>query len=56
MFLERHNKKSLQYRIVNDDEKWIHYDNPTQRKAKVIPGEPSTLASKWDIRRKKLTL
>ena len=29
------NKKSFLHRIVTDDEKWIHYDNPKRKKSYV---------------------
>lgn len=30
--LEKHKKKSILYRIITDDEKGIHYDNPKRKK------------------------
>ena len=33
MLLVRHKRKGFLHRIVNGDEKWIHYDNPKKRKS-----------------------
>jgi len=33
MLLARHKRKGFLHRIVTDDEKWIHYDNPKKRKS-----------------------
>ena len=41
MLIERHKKKSILHRIVTDDEKWIHYDNPKRKKSYVKPGQPA---------------
>ncbi|KYM77034.1 hypothetical protein ALC53_12570 [Atta colombica] len=37
--LERQRRKGFLYRIVTEDEKWIHYDNP-KRKPHNIPSSP----------------
>lgn len=39
MLLERPKKKLVLYRIVTNDEKWIHYDNLKQRKVKVMSSD-----------------
>jgi len=44
------------HRIVTDDEKWIHYDNPKKRKSWGPPGYASTSIAKPNIHRKKLIL
>ena len=36
--LERQRRKGFLHRIVNGDEKWIHYDNPKRRKSWGVPG------------------
>ena len=33
ILLSRHKRKGFIYRIVTDDEKWIHYDNPKRKKS-----------------------
>ncbi|EGI67903.1 Mariner Mos1 transposase [Acromyrmex echinatior] len=33
MLLVKHKRKGFLHRIVTDDEKWIHYDNPKKRKS-----------------------
>lgn len=44
MLLVRQERKSILYRIVTGDEKWIYFDNPKRKKSWLSPGEaaPST--------------
>lgn len=56
LLLERQERKGFLHRIVTGDEKWIHYDNPKQKKSWVLPGEPSTSTAKQNIHGKKVML
>jgi len=53
--LARQRKKSFLWRIVTNDEKWIYFDNPKQKKSWVDPtirqppGQPSASMSKRNI-------
>lgn len=39
MLLQRYERKGFLHRVVTGDEKWIHYENPKQKFAWVMPGE-----------------
>jgi len=56
MLLARHKRKCFLHRIVTDDEKWIHYDNPKKRKSWGLPSHASTSTAKPNIHGKKLML
>ena len=56
MLLTRHKRKGFLHRIVTNDEKWIHYDNPKKRKSWGPPGYTSTSTAKPNIHGKKLML
>ncbi|UYV73022.1 hypothetical protein LAZ67_10001583 [Cordylochernes scorpioides] len=56
LLLKRQNRKGFLHRIVTEDEKWIHYDNPKGRKSSVKPGHASTSTAKPNIHGKKLML
>jgi len=49
MLLVRHKRKGFLHRIVTDDEKWIHYDNPKKRKSWGPPGHASISTAKPNI-------
>ena len=40
--LQREKRKGFLHRIVTDDEKWIHHDNPKRRRSWGKPGHAST--------------
>ena len=54
--LDRHKQKGFRHRIVNGDEKWIHYDNSKRKKSWGPPGHASTFTTKPNIHGKKLLL
>ena len=56
MLLERHKKKSFLHRIVTNDEKWIHYDNPKRKKSYVKPDQPAKSTAKPNIHGAKVML
>ena len=56
MLLERLKKKLFLHRIVTDDEKWIHYENPKRKKSYVKPGQPAKSTAKPNIHGAKVTL
>ena len=47
--LQRQNRKGFSHRIVTEDEKWVHYDNPTHRKLWGIPRHASTSTARPNI-------
>ena len=49
MLLSRHKRKGFLHRIVTDDEKWIHYNNPNKKKSWGPPGHASTSTAKRNI-------
>ncbi|GBP36373.1 Mariner Mos1 transposase [Eumeta japonica] len=56
ILLQRHERKSVLYRIVTGDEKWIYFKNPKWRKSWVNPGQPSASTAKPDRFGKKAML
>ena len=56
MLLERHKKKLFLHRIVTDDKKWNHYDNPKRKKSYVKPGQPAKSTPKPNIHGAKVML
>ena len=56
ILLATHKRKGFLHRIVTDDEKWIHYDNPKKKKSWGLSGHASTSTAKSNIHGKKLML
>jgi len=54
--LERQRQKGFLHRIVTEDEKWVHYDNPKRRKSGRLPGYASTSMVKPNIHNSKVML
>lgn len=54
--LERQKRKDFLHRIVTDDKKWIHFDNPKRKKSWGLPGHASTSTAKRNIHGSKLML
>jgi len=54
--LERQRRKGFLHRIVTEDEKWIHYDNPKRKKSWGLPGRASTSTAKPNIHSSKVML
>jgi len=56
MFLPRHKRITFLHRIVTGDEKGITYDNPTQHRAWVHPGEVGSSKPKQNNHSSKMML
>ena len=54
--MARYKKKDFLWKIVTGDEKWIYYDNPTNKKQWLSPCQSATASPKPDIHRKKVML
>ena len=49
--LGRQRQKGFLHRIVTEDEKWVHYDNPKRRKSWGVPGHASTFDGQTEYSR-----
>ena len=56
ILFDRFKRQSFLYRIVNDDEKWIHFDNPKRKKSWLDHSQPSTSQPVRNIHGKKALL
>ena len=56
LLLQRQKRKGFLHRIVTDDKKWIHYDNPNHRKLWGKPSHASTSSAKPNSHGSKLLL
>jgi len=54
--LEKQRQKGFLHRIVTEDEKLVHYDNPKCRKLWGLPGHTSTSTAKPNIHSSKVML
>ena len=54
--LQRQKRKGFLHRLVTDDEKWTHYDNPKRRQSWDKPGHASTPSAKPNNHGSKLLL
>ena len=54
--LQRQNQKGFLHRIVTNNEKWVHYDNPKRWKSWGMPGHASTSTARPDIHGAKVML
>ena len=50
--LAKYKKKDFLWKIVTGDEKWIYFDNPTNKKPWLSPGQSSIPTSKPNIHNK----
>jgi len=53
ILLSKYRKKDFLHKIITDDKKWIHYDNPRRRKSWIDPDQPWTSMPKPNIHAKK---
>lgn len=52
----KHKKKDFLWKVVTGDEKWIHFNNSTNKKQWLSPGQPTIPTPKPDIHGKKVML